>query len=85
MHLQSVTDTGTTYTLPPPDLPRLQPYMERALRLRVAKLQRERDAKAAAIEWCWHRSQQLTLEVMADSRSLREFRQILHMRGVSNE
>ncbi len=60
---------------------RLEPAMERALRLRVAKLQRERDAKAAAVEWCWELSQQLTLEVMDDSRQLREFRQLLHTCG----
>ncbi len=70
-----------TMAMPDITYQRLEPAMERALRLRVAKLQRERDAKAAAVEWCWELSQQLTLEVMDDSRQLREFRQLLHTCG----
>ncbi len=72
----TITDTGFV-----PVLPRLAPNMERAILLREVKLQRERDAKAAAVEWCWRMSQLLTLEAMADSRQLREYRQLRHMRG----
>lgn len=88
LHQTIESDTGAACALPPPappPLPPLVPHIERALRLRAAKLQRERDAKAAAVEWCWRRSQQLTLEVMDDSRQLREFRQLLHMRGAFND
>ena len=72
----TITDTGFV-----PVLPRLAPNMERAILLREVKLQRERDAKAAAVEWCWRMSQRLTFEVMQDSKQLSVYRQIRHMRG----
>ncbi len=85
MHTQPISDTGYRYTLPPPALPCLGPDMERALRLRVVRLQQERDDKADMIEWCWQTSQRLTIEVMEDSRQLSQFRHVLHMRGASND
>ncbi len=80
----SFADTGIGY-LPAPHLPPLAPHIERALLLREVKLQRERDAKAAAVEWCWRMSQLLTLECMADSRQLSAFRALRHRRGVFHD
>ena len=76
---------GDTGYAPAPHLPPLALNMERAIMLRVVRLQQERDDKADMIEWCWQTSQRLTIEVMEDSRQLSQFRHVLHMRGVFHE
>ncbi len=78
----TLSDTGYA---PAPHLPPLAPHIERAILLREAKLQQERDAKAAAVDWCWRMGQLLTLEVMADSRQLSAFRSLRHRRGVFDD
>lgn len=75
------SDTG--YACPPQSP--LEPELERDIRAYVAAIRRERAAKIACVEWCWERSQQLTLEVMDDTCELSEWDHILLMRGAAND
>lgn len=86
MHQHQITESDTGYACgflidTGPVLPRLAPSMQRALETRVMFLEAEQAARAWEIEKLYQRSEVLTYELLEDQQQLRQFREILEMRG----